>query len=273
MIFEFKDVTLGYENTTVAANLNFSVNEGEYVCIVGENGTGKSTLVKTLLGLIKPLKGKIIINADGKNHKGIGYLPQQTQAQRDFPASVWEVVLSGVLNRGHRSPFYTKKDKAEAIRNMEKLGIAALKKSCYRELSGGQQQRVLLARALCATDSVLILDEPVTGLDPAAAMEFYDTVRKLNEKEGVTVIMVTHDIENALDYASHILHLKQDSNFYGTVEEYKKSNVSNMFLEKAVLDRIYKADEIFEKTTAQTIDRFFENVTKEKKEGGAHNDQ
>ena len=230
MIFECKDVTLGYENKVVAKNLNFKIDQGDYLCVVGENGTGKSTLIKTLLGLIKPLNGEVIANVQGKNHKGVGYLPQQTQAQKDFPASVWEVVLSGVLNNDHRCPFYTKKDEAEAEKNMEKLNILDLKKRCYRELSGGQQQRVLLARALCATDSVLILDEPVTGLDPAASMEFYETIKDLNKKENVTIIMVSHDIKNALNYATHILHLEQENDFFGTVEEYKKSNVSNMFL-------------------------------------------
>ena len=198
--------------------------------------TGKSTLIKTLLGLIKPLNGEVIANVQGKNHKGVGYLPQQTQAQKDFPASVWEVVLSGVLNNDHRCPFYNKKDKAEAEKNMEKLNILDLKKRCYRELSGGQQQRVLLARALCATDSVLILDEPVTGLDPAASMELYETIKDLNKKENVTIIMVSHDIKNALNYATHILHLEQEKDFFGTVEEYKKSNVSNMFLGGAAND-------------------------------------
>lgn len=230
MIFECKDVTLGYENKVVAKNLNFKIDQGDYLCVVGENGTGKSTLIKTLLGLIKPLNGEVIVNVQGKNHKGVGYLPQQTQAQKDFPASVWEVVLSGVLNNDHRCPFYNKKDKAEAEKNMEKLNILDLKKRCYRELSGGQQQRVLLARALCATDSVLILDEPVTGLDPAASMELYETIKDLNKKENVTIIMVSHDIKNALNYATHILHLEQENDFFGTVEEYKKSNVSNMFL-------------------------------------------
>ena len=207
MIFECKDVTLGYENKVVAKNLNFKIDQGDYLCVVGENGTGKSTLIKTLLGLIKPLNGEVIANVQGKNHKGVGYLPQQTQAQKDFPASVWEVVLSGVLNNDHRCPFYNKKDKAEAEKNMEKLNILDLKKRCYRELSGGQQQRVLLARALCATDSVLILDEPVTGLDPAASMELYETIKDLNKKENVTIIMVSHDIKNALNYATHIFHL------------------------------------------------------------------
>lgn len=230
MIFECKDVTLGYENKVVAKNLNFKIDQGDYLCVVGENGTGKSTLIKTLLGLIKPLNGEVIANVQGKNHKGVGYLPQQTQAQKDFPASVWEVVLSGVLNNDHRCPFYNKKDKAEAEKNMEKLNILDLKKRCYRELSGGQQQRVLLARALCATDSILILDEPVTGLDPAASMELYETIKDLNKKENVTIIMVSHDIKNALNYATHILHLEQENDFFGTVEEYKKSNVSNMFL-------------------------------------------
>lgn len=236
MIFECKDVTLGYENKVVAKNLNFKIDQGDYICVVGENGTGKSTLIKTLLGLIKPLNGEVIANVQGKNHKGVGYLPQQTQAQKDFPASVWEVVLSGVLNNDHRCPFYNKKDKAEAEKNMEKLNILDLKKRCYRELSGGQQQRVLLARALCATDSVLILDEPVTGLDPAASMELYETIKDLNKKENVTIIMVSHDIKNALNYATHILHLEQENDFFGTVEEYKKSNVSNMFLGGAAND-------------------------------------
>ena len=236
MIFECKDVTLGYENKVVAKNLNFKIDQGDYLCVVGENGTGKSTLIKTLLGLIKPLNGEVIANVQGKNHKGVGYLPQQTQAQKDFPASVWEVVLSGVLNNDHRCPFYNKKDKAEAEKNMEKLNILDLKKRCYRELSGGQQQRVLLARALCATDSVLILDEPVTGLDPAASMELYETIKDLNKKENVTIIMVSHDIKNALNYATHILHLEQENDFFGTVEEYNKSNVSNMFLGGAAND-------------------------------------
>lgn len=228
IMFEFDNVTLGYENTVVAKNLNFKIDKGNYLCIVGENGTGKSTLLKTLIGFIKPIKGKIKVNM-GKSLKGIGYLPQQTMTQKDFPASVWEVVLSGFLNKFHKSPFYSKKDKKEAMENMEKLGIADLKKRCYRELSGGQKQRVLLARALCATDNVLILDEPVTGLDPAAAMDLYAQIKKIND-EGVTIIMVTHDIKNALIFASHILHLEHDKEFFGTVCEYKKSNISNAFL-------------------------------------------
>lgn len=230
MVFECSDVALGYENRVVAGDLNFRLDEGGYLCIVGENGTGKSTLIKTLLGLIKPLEGNVKISGGKGTGKGIGYLPQQTQVQRDFPASVWEVILSGMQNSGHKSPFYTKADKKEAGKNLKKLGIWNLKKRCYRELSGGQQQRVLLARALCAADSALILDEPVTGLDPAAAKEFYGEIKNLN-KEGMTIIMVTHDIRSALKYATHILHLEQEHDFFGTVAEYRQSNISNMFLE------------------------------------------
>ena len=232
----FQDVSFGYNTgRLVIDGLNLNIRKGEKLALIGENGAGKSTFMKTLLGLLSPVSGKIEFH-DGLKKNEIGYLPQQTQAQKDFPASVWEVVLSGVLNNDHRCPFYNKKDKAEAEKNMEKLNILDLKKRCYRELSGGQQQRVLLARALCATDSVLILDEPVTGLDPAASMELYETIKDLNKKENVTIIMVSHDIKNALNYATHILHLEQENDFFGTVEEYKKSNVSNMFLGGAAND-------------------------------------
>lgn len=250
MIFQLENVDLGYENIIVANNLSFSVEEGNYLCIVGENGTGKSTLIKALLGLIRPMNGKIFVD---KKQKGIGYLPQQTNAQRDFPASVWEVVLSGNLNGKSFKAFYSKRDKIQASQNMEKFKITEFKNKCYRELSGGLQQRVLLARAMCATDSVLILDEPVTGLDPSASTELYETIKSLNEKENVTVIMVTHDVENAMDYATHILHLKQDSYFFGTVDEYKKSNVSNMFLGDTVINRIHHADDRNNKDIADTI--------------------
>ncbi len=251
-IISLEDTTLGYENNIVVRNLTFSLKKGDYLCIVGENGTGKSTLIKTLLGLVKPIEGKVSVKGGQKT--GIGYLPQQTQVQRDFPASVWEVVLSGTLNGKNHGIFYSKENKLLAKKNIEKLGIEKFKKKCYRELSGGQQQRVLLARALCSTDDLLILDEPVTGLDPAASMSFYDTLKDLNENGNVTIIMVTHDVENALDYASHILHLKQDSSFFGTVNEYKKSNVSNIFLDKSVLERIYPEEKV-EKQTADAIDR------------------
>ena len=231
-----ENLSYSFPHKELYNKISFTLEDDVHCAFIGTNGTGKSTLIKTLLGLIKPLNGEVIANVQGKNHKGVGYLPQQTQAQKDFPASVWEVVLSGVLNNDHRCPFYNKKDKAEAEKNMEKLNILDLKKRCYRELSGGQQQRVLLARALCATDSVLILDEPVTGLDPAASMELYETIKDLNKKENVTIIMVSHDIKNALNYATHILHLEQEQDFFGTVEEYKKSNVSNMFLGGAAND-------------------------------------
>ena len=262
MIFECKDVTLGYENKVVAKNLNFKIDQGDYLCVVGENGTGKSTLIKTLLGLIKPLNGEVIANVQGKNHKGVGYLPQQTQAQKDFPASVWEVVLSGVLNNDHRCPFYNKKDKAEAEKNMEKLNILDLKKRCYRELSGGQQQRVLLARALCATDSVLILDEPVTGLDPAASMELYETIKDLNKKENVTIIMVSHDrylIKNVCDRLLVMDGGRSTLYNYGYNEYLEKTRFNNISNDNKV--KIEK-----KKSTDKKVDTFDRNkeIKKEK---------
>ena len=184
-----QDVTLGYENTRVAEHLSFTVEEGDYLCIVGENGSGKSTLMKTLLGLRAPLAGHIAFG-DGLRKNEIGYLPQQTPIQRDFPASVQEVVLSGCLARCGLRPFYSKEEKALAARNMERLGITPLARRCYRELSGGQQQRVLLARALCATRKLLLLDEPVAGLDPKVTAELYDLIAELNRADGITVIMI-----------------------------------------------------------------------------------
>jgi zinc transport system ATP-binding protein len=198
------DLTLGYENIVLAEHLDFEVNSGEYWCITGENGTGKSTFMKTILGLRKPLAGTISYG-DGLEKNKIGYLPQQTQLQKDFPASVTEVVISGFQGKIGLRPFYTKQEKAEALKNMERLGIADLAKRCYRELSGGQQQRVLLARALCATGKILLLDEPVTGLDPKVTEELYELIKKLNKEDGITIIMITHDVEAPRKYATHVL--------------------------------------------------------------------
>lgn len=222
-------VDFGYENYDAVVDVTMEVNPGDYMCIVGENGAGKSTLMKGLLGLLKPTSGTITI-ADELKKTGIGYLPQQTAAQKDFPATVWEVVLSGTLARMGYRPFYSKEEKKMALMNMEKLGITDLKKECYRDLSGGQQQRVLIARALCATEKLLILDEPITGLDPSATQDFYHLIRHLNRDSHVAILMVTHDVQNIVGQAGKILHLKQRMMFYGTAEEYKNSSVGKRFL-------------------------------------------
>ena len=211
------DLSLGYGSQEILAGLSFEVNAGDYLCIVGENGSGKTTLMKTLLGLNKPLSGSIEFS-DGVTSRKIGYLPQQTDVQRDFPASVQEIVLSGCLGRDGFRPFYSKADKALAAQNMERMNITKLKKRCYRELSGGQQQRVLLARALCATEKILLLDEPVAGLDPKVTADMYELIDSLN-KDGVTVIMISHDVDKAIQYASHILHIGTEL-FFGTRDEY-----------------------------------------------------
>lgn len=224
-----RDLSLGYgKRDILIQGLSFSVEAGDYLCIVGENGTGKSTLLRTLLGLQKPLSGRIS-TGDGLQLRDIGYLPQQAETQKDFPASVEEVVLSGCQGHCGLRPFYNSEEKQRAAENMEKLHILSLQKRCYRELSGGQQQRVLLARALCAADRLLLLDEPVTGLDLYMARSMYQLVKNLNEQEKMTVIMISHDIAAAVRQASHILHLSK-SWFWGTVEEYKKSAAAGHFL-------------------------------------------
>lgn len=222
-----RDACLGYENKSVIEHLDIEIQEGQYICVIGENGSGKSTLIKSLLGLLKPVSGTVQINRSvGKG--AVGYLPQQTQIQRNFPVSVMEVVLSGFLNDMHFRPFYKKKEKQEAGRHLEHLGIADLAGKCYGELSGGQQQRVLLARALCAADKILVLDEPVTGLDPMAANTLYESMELLHQ-EGMAVVMVTHDLANALKYADKILHISDDGYFFGTVAEYKESEYAQIF--------------------------------------------
>ena len=222
-----KDLTLGYEGKAIISGLDFSVDAGDYLCIVGENGSGKSTLMRTLLRLQSPISGTIE-TGDGLRRDEIGYLPQQSAVQRDFPASVREVVLSGCLSRIGGRPWYGKAEKAIAAESMEKMDITHLAKRCYRELSGGQQQRVLLARALCATRKMLLLDEPVAGLDPRVTAEMYSLIKRLNREDGITIIMITHDVAAGLDNANKILHVGAEL-FFGTKEEYLASPVSRGF--------------------------------------------
>lgn len=229
MILSCRDVTVAYDSKIAVDHVSFEVNEGEYVCIVGENGSGKSTLLKSILGLV-PLKCGSVSFGPEVHRKRLGYLPQQTNIQKDFPASVYEVVLSGCLNRRGLKPFYNKADKEQAVQHMERLGIGDFKKRSFSALSGGQQQRVLLARALCATDKLLLLDEPVTGLDPLVTEELYQLIEQLNRDLGVTIIMVSHDISSATQYADKILHISQSLLFYGDTESYINTELGKRFL-------------------------------------------
>lgn len=229
-LIQCKNLTLGYDHKKLIEQLSFSVEQGDYLCIVGENGSGKTTLMKALLGLINPIKGSII-RGDGLKPKEIGYLPQQTIVQKDFPASVKEIVLTGCQGRMGLRPFYSKAEKQLAKDNMEKMDITDLANRCYRDLSGGQQQRVLLARALCATQKVLLLDEPVSGLDPKVTEEMYRLISQLNRRDNITVIMITHDIEAAVKYSSHILHIG-DSTFFATNKEYQQTDFYKSFAEE-----------------------------------------
>ena len=221
-----ENASLGYDGKPIVTGLSFTVNAGDYLCIVGENGSGKSTLMKTILNLTPPLAGSI--HMEGLKPTQIGYLPQQTQVQRDFPASVLEIVLSGFQGQRGWRPFYTKEEKAAASANLKKLGLEGFERRCYRELSGGQQQRVLLARALCATQKCLLLDEPISGLDPKATAQMYEIIEQLH-REGITIIMISHDVGVALADATHILHIGKHL-FFGTKESYLHSGIGQAFL-------------------------------------------
>lgn len=223
------NITLAWGGTDVVRDLTFNIDQGDYVCIIGENGSGKSTLTKALLGLISPTQGAIEYG-DGLKSKEIGYLPQQTDVQKDFPASVYEIVLSGCTNAQGRFPFFKSAHKERAMSALKRLGIDNIKNTCYHTLSGGQQQRVLLARALCATERLLILDEPAAGLDPVITTQFYEIIKDLNEKENITVIMVSHDKSAVLRYSTKILHLTHDSYIFASKEEYKNSEYGKEFL-------------------------------------------
>lgn len=217
-----KDLALAYENDLVLCEVNFSIEPGDYLCVVGENGSGKSTLIKSLVGLLKPVRGEIVYG-DGLRPGEVGYLPQQSAANRAFPASVWEVVLSGCLNRLGARPFYGRAEKRRAEEAMRLLGVWPLRGANIGALSGGQRQRTLLARALCAADKLLVLDEPAAGLDPLVTVELYELVRTLNRERGIAVVMISHDLPSALANANRILHLKQRQIFFGSCADYRQS--------------------------------------------------
>ena len=223
MILDCRDVSFAYDGKTVISNINFIVNDGDYLCIVGENGSGKSTLLKGVLRLKSPEGGKINF---GFSRNDVGYLPQQNLHHRDFPASVYEVIMSGSVSK--IKLFHTSEDKRKAIEKMEKVRISELKNKSFKELSGGQMQRTLLARALMSAEKVLVLDEPVSGLDPIASEEMYSLISDLNNR-GMSVIMVSHDINQAVKYATHILHLGKQQLFFGTKEEYLSSEIGKRY--------------------------------------------
>lgn len=217
---ECRDLSLGFEGQVVVDDLNFVVHKGDYLCIVGDNGSGKTTLIKTMLGLNKPLKGSIVF-ADEKRQ--IGYLPQQNTMRKDFPATIEEIVMSGFAGKNGLKPFYSRQLKDEAIDNMKKVNVEEFRERPFSSLSGGQQQRVLLARALCATRDILLLDEPVSGLDHNSAENMYEIIRQLN-REGTTIIMITHDLEDVIDDASHILHIGKNVRFESRKGSKEKEN-------------------------------------------------
>lgn len=226
-MLDCQDVCVRYDRHPALENVSFRVQPGDYLCIVGENGSGKSTLLKAILGLVPIQSGRITL---GVKREDIGYLPQQSAIQRDFPASVSEIVLSGCLSERTRSPFYTIEQKKRARSAMDRLELTSLRKRSYRSLSGGQQQRVLLARALCAAHGLLFLDEPVAGLDPMVTQEMYDIIYRLNQKEGMTIVMVSHDIPTAVRYSNRILQLETKVLFFGSTQEYLHTEQARQML-------------------------------------------
>lgn len=229
MLLTCTDLTLGYNANPILKNLNFHVTKGDYLCILGENGSGKTTLMKAILGLHAPMSGKITFG-DQLKATQIGYLPQQTTMQKDFPASVKEIVLSGCQGRCGMRPFYNAKEKQLAKDAMSRMSITTFQHCSYRKLSGGQQQRVLLARALCATQTMLLLDEPVSGLDPKVSAEMYQLIHQLN-KDGITIIMISHDIFSALKYATTVLHIEKETVFFGLKDNYLQSRQGTQYLQ------------------------------------------
>ena len=227
-LIELKNLNIGYGHTVVCKDINLTIEQGQYICVVGENGSGKSTLLKTILGLNKAVSGKLVYS-DENSHKGIGYLPQQTEIQRDFPATVMEVIMSGFLGKMGIRPFYNKAEKEKAAVIAKNLEIEGLLTKSFKELSGGQQQRVLLARALCATDNILVMDEPVNAMDNRSIKKFYQLIKKLNTENGLTIIMVSHNLESVIDSATHIVYLKDKMEFAGTKEEFLASAYASQF--------------------------------------------
>lgn len=222
------NASFSYDGACAVQNVTFTLNKGDYLCILGENGSGKSTIIKGLLGLIKTSSGTIEYN--NVKQTEIGYLPQIAEIPKNFPASVFEAVLHGRCEKLGKRPFYSSEDRKAAKKNMKLLGIEKLKNKAFSDLSGGQKQRVLLARALCATEKILLLDEPVSALDPIVTAEMYGIIEDLNKKHGISIIMISHDTKTATEYATHILHVKKKPLFFGTAEEYKNTELYHHFL-------------------------------------------
>lgn len=236
MLINCENLSLGYDGHIAVGGLNFAVDAGNFLCVVGENGSGKTTLVKGLLRLLSPLEGTINFSPE-LGPTDTGYLSQEAAVKKDFPAGVFEIVLSGNAGRMGLRPFYTKAEKSTAEENLDRLGISGLRNRCFRELSGGQQRRVLLARSLCAARKLLVLDEPFAGLDPLISAELYRLLKKINRENGMTVVMVSHDI-GAADSATHALHLRSRQIFFGTMEEYRRSETGKNFFVKTEKDNV-----------------------------------
>ncbi len=218
-ILSASHVSINYGAVVAVDDATFGVNEGDYFCIAGSNGSGKSTLLKGIIGLAPIKNGHLHVNLPKEQ---ISYLSQTNRADRDFPATVWEIILSGTQKSGKKIPFYTKDDKQRAEESMIKLGMEKFKNTRIGNLSGGQQQRALLARALCKSPKLLLLDEPFAGLDSAISEELYELYKNLN-KNGVTIIMASHDYQAIGNFASRVMLMNNSHvDFVGTNDEWRE---------------------------------------------------
>ena len=262
-----ENISVGYEDGIVVSDVSFELNRGDYVCIVGENGAGKSSLLKGILGLAKIQGGKLEYG-DGMSRADVGYLPQQKDYQKNFPATVKEVVMSGFLNKMGLRPYYNRAEKAKAMEILSDCGMADYVRASFGSLSGGQKQRVLLARAMCATDKLLLLDEPTTGLDPVATEELYELLKRLNREKKTTILMVSHDLNKAVSDAGLILHVNKRSGcgYFGPADKYLDSEAARHFLgldyknseetgttAKAPVDKNENKDKDMDKNTGKSL--------------------
>ena len=191
-LFEMYSLSASYGANVVLQDVNFRVNENDFIGVIGPNGGGKTTLLKMILGLIKPLKGKMIFNSDLLDGNSIGYLPQISTGDINYPVTVSDIILSGLMIRKGLISRMSLSDKKKADRVIDELGLSGMSKSTLNELSGGQMQRVFLGRAIIGDPRLLLLDEPGNFVDTTFESDFYEKLKDLNSR--MAILMVSHDV-------------------------------------------------------------------------------
>ncbi|MGB9877270.1 MAG: metal ABC transporter ATP-binding protein [bacterium] len=214
-LLEFKDVHLGYRGEVILPSVNLLIEEGDFLGIVGPNGAGKTTLLRAIAGVLKPIKGQVIVY---KPNLSLGYVPQRSLLDEAYPLTALEIASMGLYKKiGVLKPVRKYEEKArEALRI---VGLAGMEKKLYRELSGGQKQKVLLARALVSEPEILLLDEPITDLDVGSQKAMMDFLSDLNKEKGITILLVSHLLDVVAERANKIVMLGDGKVVSGTREE------------------------------------------------------